>query len=395
MFHDLTMPPPDKILSLMPIFRNDRRGHKIDLGVGVYRDPSGATPILKCVEEAERRILDAQTTKAYVGPAGDPIYCALMTQLVFGDAAPRDRLCAIQTPGAAGALAILAGLIAMARPGSTIHVPNPTWINHFPILESVGLEVVTYPYFDSSTGLVDFNAAMQYLSAAPRGDVILLHGCCHNPTGADLDLAQWRKMSDIIEGRGLIPFVDIAYQGFGDGLEDDAFAVRLLASMVPEMIVASSCSKNFGIYRERTGTAFVLGSNPQQAEIARAQMVTLARDNYSMPPDHGSAIVRTILEDPTLAAGWRQELEEMRVNIRNIRDQLSAAFRRSTGDDRFAYFRTNKGMFSRLNITPQDAARLREEFAIYVIEDGRINVAGLQIDQIGRFVEAITAIDRG
>ena len=392
MFANLTMPPPDKILSLIPIYRQDTRAHKIDLGIGVYRDASGNTPIFRAVREAERRILELQDTKAYVGPAGDAVYCELITRLVFGETAPFDRLRAIQTPGGAGALTILAGLIAGARPDATIHVPDPTWVNHVAIFRAHGLDVVTYRYLDPDTGLVDFDAVSRHLSTVPRGDVILLHGCCHNPTGADLDHAQWRAVAEIVERRGLIPMIDIAYQGFGDGLQEDAFAVRLLASAVPEMLVASSCSKNFGIYRERTGTAFVLAASPAEADTARAQMVVGARNGYSMPPDHGSAIVRTVLEDTLLAQDWRAELETMRLNISSIRNALSSAFRRTTNDARFDFLAQNKGMFSRLKVTPQDALRLREEFAIYLVEDGRINVAGLRSDQIDYFVDAVRAV---
>jgi aromatic-amino-acid transaminase len=392
MFSALTMPPPDKILSLIPIFRQDTRAGKIDLGVGVYRDASGNTPILRAVSEAEKRIHSGQTTKAYVGPAGDPVYCELMTRLVFGDDAPFERIRAIQTPGGAGALTVLAGLVAIARPGATVHVPDPTWVNHISILEDNGLKVVTYPYLNLETRLADFEAIVAHLSTATPGDVILLHGCCHNPTGADLDAGQWQSIASIIAERGLLPLVDIAYQGFGDGLEEDAFAVRHLASVVPEMLVSSSCSKNFGIYRERTGTAFALAATAERADVTKAQMIVRARTGYSMPPDHGGAIVRTILADPELKADWQAELEEMRLNITALRRGLADAFGQRTQSADYDFLSSNKGMFSLLAVTPAQAVRLREEFAIYIVEDGRINVAGLRIDQIDLLAEAVLSL---
>jgi aromatic-amino-acid transaminase len=392
MFDDLTMPPADKILSLMPIFRQDGRSNKIDLGVGVYRDASGTTPIPRAVREAEKRIHTAQTTKAYVDPAGDPVFCDLIGRLVFGEAAPWERIRGIQTPGGAGALTVLAGLIYLARPGAAVHVPDPTWVNHVSILEDNRLRVVTYPYLDSRTGEVDFDALLDHFSRAERGDIVLLHGCCHNPTGADPSRSQWQALAEIIAERGLVPLVDIAYQGFGEGLEDDAFVVRLLAGMVPEMLVSSSCSKNFGIYRERTGAAFILAANADRADAAKAQLTVRARVVYSMPPDHGSAIVRTVLEDPALAADWRAELDDMRSSILSLRQGLAASFRRFTNGSDYDFLAKNKGMFSLIGLTPREAVMLRERHAIYIVEDGRINVAGLQASQIDTFAEAVLAV---
>jgi aromatic-amino-acid transaminase len=366
MFDDLTMPPADKILSLMPIFRQDSRSNKIDLGVGVYRDASGTTPIPRAVREAEKRIHTAQTSKAYVGPAGDPVFCDLIGRLVFGEAAPWERIRGIQTPGGAGALTVLAGLISLARPGAAV--------------------------LDSRTGEVDFDALLDHFSRSERDDIVLLHGCCHNPTGADPSRSQWQALAEIIAERGLIPLVDIAYQGFGDGLEDDAFVVRLLAGMVPEMLVSSSCSKNFGIYRERTGAAFILAANANRADATKAQLTVRARIVYSMPPDHGSAIVRTVLEDPTLAADWRAELDGMRSNILSLRQGLAASFRRFTNGGDYDFLAKNKGMFSLIGLTPGEAVMLRERHAIYIVEDGRINVAGLQACQIDTFAEAVLAV---
>ncbi|BCH57182.1 amino acid aminotransferase [Agrobacterium vitis] len=394
MLDTLTMPPPDKILALMPIFRQDSRSHKLDLGVGVYRDASGITPVLRAVREAEARILRDQTTKAYIGPAGDAVYCDLMTKLVFGDHAPCERIRAIQTPGGAGALAVICGLIAKSAPNATLLVPDPTWVNHLSIIEDNGLAVKRWPYLDPTTGGVDFEALKQVVCSAKAGDVMLLHGCCHNPTGTDLNQAQWRELGMLLIDKGVVPFIDIAYQGFGDGLDEDAFGVRYLATTVPEMLVASSCSKNFGIYRERTGVAFVMGQTSKQAEIAAAQMVVRARIAYSMPPDHGSRIVSTILGDADMSADWRAELEDMRNTIVSLRQALAKAFQLRSQGNHYDFLTANKGMFSKLGVTPQQVERLRNEFAIYMVEDSRINIAGLRHEQIDSFVEAVVCVTR-
>ncbi len=392
MFENLVMPPPDKILALMPLFREDPREHKLDLGVGVYRNASGVTPIIAAVREAERLVLEEQTTKSYIGPAGDPAFCDLLTRLVFSDQAPLDRIRSIQTPGGAGALTILAGLIATTAPEATVLLPEPTWVNHLSIIEDSGLAMRSWPYLSQQSGGVDFEAMVAAVRSAKAGDVILLHGCCHNPTGTDLDEAQWRALGELLVQTGVIPWIDIAYQGFGASLYEDAFAVRHLASVVPEMLVASSCSKNFGIYRERTGAAMILGETPAQADIALAQMVVRARLCYSMPPDHGSRIVRTVLENEKLEGIWRAELDQMRANIVGLREALADAFLQRGADGRYEYLRTNKGMFSLLGITPTEAVRLRHESAVYVVEDGRINIAGLRHDQINDFADAVIAV---
>lgn len=394
MFESLTVPPPDRILSLIPLFRQDTRPEKIDLGVGVYRDATGRTPILGAVAEAERRLLAGETTKAYVGPAGDPVFCDLMIDIVFGAAAPRDRLRVIQTPGGAGALTVLAGLTALARPGAAVHVPEPTWVNHVSILNDAGLRIVPYPYLDQERGVADVARLLAHLRRAAPGDVVLLHGACHNPSGADLSPDDWREVAEIVLSRGLVPFVDLAYQGFGDGLDADAFGVRLLAETVPTLMVAVSCSKNFGIYRDRTGLAFVLAPTPTIANAARAQMVVRARIGYSMPPDHGSAIVRTVLSDPALAADWRAELEEMRLGVVGLRHALADTFRQLRNDDRYDFLRQAKGMFSLLGTTVEQAVKLRDDHAIYIVEDGRMNIAGLRLDQVETFCKAVLAVTR-
>lgn len=391
MLDALTAPPPDKILSLMDLFKSDTRPDRIDLGVGVYRDARGLTPILDVVRRAEARLDAAATTKAYVGPAGDPRFVELVRDLAFGFGAPVDRLRGIQTTGGAGALRLLAGLIARARPGATVHVPDPTWVNHTALIADAGLEMSTYRYYDASSGNVAFDAMLEDIAAMPPGDVIMLHGCCHNPTGADPSLEQWQVIADTIAARDLFAFVDLAYQGFGDGLEADAAATRLLVNTLPQLVVAYSCSKNFGIYRDRAGAAFLLARTPGEADIARAQLTVQSRVAYSMPPDHGAALVRDILADPETASLWRTDVEMMRGRIADTRARLADALA-SFSHPRLNGLARQKGMFSLLPLSEAQVVRMREDFAIYMVSDGRINLAGLQPDQIPVLKAALAAI---
>ncbi|WP_131120155.1 aromatic amino acid transaminase [Lichenihabitans psoromatis] len=394
MFNHLEMASPDKILSLMGLFRDDPRPEKIDLGIGVYRDLSGHTPILACVREAEQRLLAQQDTKTYVSPVGDERFTQALTSLVFGDHEKLERMSGLQTPGGAGALRLLAGLLAQARPGGRIWVPDPTWTHHHAVFADAGLDVRVYPYLNGVTHAVDVEAMLDTLLRVQPGDVVLLHGCCHNPSGADPTPEQWRAIVDVIVQRGLFPFVDLAYQGFGEGLEQDAAATRLIARHVPEMVIAYSCSKNFGIYRERTGGAFVLGETASKAAAAKSQLAVLARLAYSMPPDHGASVVRIILEDEPLSIAWRVELATMRDKIQKARLTLADAFRKRTGGDRYGFLARHKGMFSLLGTTADDAVRLREDHAVYVVGDGRINLAGLQLGSVDRFVGAVLSQTR-
>ncbi|MFO1363418.1 MAG: amino acid aminotransferase [Burkholderiales bacterium] len=391
MLEALRKAEPDRILSLIALVRDDPRPGKMDLSIGVYRDESGRTPILAAVRAAERRLYEGETTKSYVGPAGDAAFNAAVQRLVFGDG-DASRIRAVQTPGGAGALRILAGLLARARPGATVWLPDPTWVNHESIMADAGLAIRRYPYFDPATGGIRFDALLDALGGAAAGDAVLLHGCCHNPSGADPTAAEWRELADLLVRKGLFPFVDLAYQGFGDGLDEDAAAVRLLAGRVPEMAVATSCSKNFGIYRERTGAAFVLGATPAQADVALSQLVVCARIAYSMPPDHGASIVRIVLEDPALAARWRDELAAMRGAVVATRRALAAAFRTRTGTERYDFLLRHRGMFSLLGVDERQADRLRREHGIYVVADGRANLAGLRANQIEPLVSALLAV---
>lgn len=387
MFETLTPAKPDPILTIMAAFREDKRADKIDVSVGVYKDEAGGTPIVAAVREAELRLHAGQQTKTYLGPLGDVAFNDLMLSLVFGPKAERARIRAAQTPGGCGALRLLADLIAAARPGATVHIPDPTWVNHEPLLASSGLDLKTYAYFDRAGGGVRFDAMMQDLRAARRGDVVLLHGCCHNPTGADLDMAQWKAVGALMLERGLFPLVDLAYQGLGFGLEEDAEPVRHLASIMPEMAVAASCSKNFAVYRDRVGAAFILAASPAAADIAGAKLATIGRGMWSMPPDHGAAAVRIVLEDASLRANWRAELDGMRERIQMLRENLASELTRLTNAD-FSFVTRQTGMFSCLPLTEGQAQRLRDTRGVYLLPDGRINVAGLNAQNTAPFAKA-------
>jgi aromatic-amino-acid transaminase len=391
MFETLTAAPPDKIIALMGQFREDPRPGKIDLGVGVYKDAKGDTPIMAAVREAEKLLYERQSTKTYVGMAGDPLFNAAMIGLVFGDGADRARIRAAQAPGGSGALRILAELIARSK-GTTVWLSDPTWPNHVPLIRAAGVTTRDYPYFDAATGTVRFDAMIAALKGAAAGDIVLLHGCCHNPTGANLDHGQWEAVADLLVSRGLFPFVDLAYQGFGDGLEEDAFGVRLLASRVPEMAVAASCSKNFAVYRDRVGTAFLLGRNPAEADIAFSQLLSVARGMYSMPPDHAAAAIRIVLEDGKLTESWKSELESMRRRMVLLREGFADALRRQSNSDRFDFIARHRGMFSRIGATPAQVEKLRAEHGVYMVGDSRINVAGLPEDRLDTLAASIISV---
>ena len=388
MFHVLEPAKPDLILSIMQRFREDARPHKVDVSVGVYKDEAGGTPIMPSVREAEARLYAGQASKTYLGILGDMAFNAEMIGLAFGPQAERARIASAQTPGGSGALRVLADLIHAARPGATVHAPDPTWANHVPLLSTAGLKLTSYRYFDAESGGVDFDAMMADLGKAQSGDVVLLHGCCHNPTGADLDFAQWQALATLIAARGLLPLVDLAYLGLGKGLEEDAAGLRHLAGLVPQVLVAVSCSKNFSVYRERAGAALVLCANAHEAELVSGKMSLIARTMYSMPPDHGAAAVRLILEDPALKAQWQGELEGMRTRIQSLRAGLTAALNRHTNAADYGFVTRQTGMFSRLPLTEGQADRLRADHAVYLVPDGRINIAGLTPENTEIFARA-------
>ena len=377
MFEVLPPAKPDLILSIMQLFREDQRTNKIDVSVGVYKDEAGGTPIMPSVREAEKRLYAAQDTKTYLGILGDMAFNSAMADLALGSSVERARVAMAQAPGGSGALRVLADLLFAARPGAVVHAPDPTWANHVPLISTSGLTLKPYAYFDAATGGLRFDAMMADLGKAQAGDIVLLHGCCHNPTGADLDIEQWRAVGDLVVARGLLPLVDLAYAGLGNGLDADVAGLRYLAARVPEMVVAVSCSKNFSVYRERVGAALVVAKNAQDAALAQGKMSLIARTMYSMPPDHGAACVRLILEDPALKAQWRGELDAMRGRMQGLRQGLAVALARHSNARDFSFVTRQTGMFSRLPLSEGQAERLRVERAVYLVPDGRINIAGL------------------
>ena len=392
MLSNLQPQAPDSILKLIEEFKADTRQGKIDLGVGVYKDPQGVTPVMRAVKAAEQRIWESQTTKAYTGLAGEPEYRNAMAQMVLKDV-PGDRLASLATVGGTGAIRQALELARLANPGVTVYVSNPTWPNHLSIMKFMGLPFVEYRYFDNETRGVDFEGMKADVAKAGRGDIVLLHGCCHNPTGANLTMEQWDEVAAILEKSGAIPLIDLAYQGFGDGLEEDAAATRMIAARLPEVLIAASCSKNFGIYRERTGILFALAENSASRDLAQGSMAYLNRQNYSFPPDHGARIVSTILTDDALRADWAAELEEVRNTMLGLRAQLASELRDLSGSDRFDFIGQHRGMFSRLGATPEQVARLKSDAAIYMVGDSRLNIAGLNQHTVPVLARAI--IDAG
>ncbi len=393
MFDKLSQQPADKILALMAQYRADPRETKVDLGVGVYKDATGNTPVMRAVKEAERRILADQNSKAYVGLAGDPEFSNVMIDLVLGDTIPRDRIAAVATPGGTGAIRQALELIKLADPKATVWLSNPTWPNHPSIIKYLDMPTADYRYFDSETRGVDFDGMIKDLRQVKAGDVVLLHGCCHNPTGANLTADQMAQVIALIKAQGAMPLVDIAYQGFGDGLEDDAAATRQIAAAFDNCLIAASCSKNFGIYRERTGILMAIAKDADQAALAQQNMAFLNRQNYSFPPDHGARVVTTILQDAELRADWEAELEETRNGMLALRQQLADELKRLTNSDRFNFLADHRGMFSRLGTTPELVEKLRADHGIYMVGDSRMNIAGLNEKTVPILAKAI--VDAG
>ncbi len=392
MFDALKEKPADKILALGQAFREDPRETKIDLGVGVYKTPEGVTPVMRAVKSAEKQLWESETTKAYTALAGDPAFADAMIALVLGDAVARDQVSAIATPGGTGAVRQAFDLIKMASPGARVFVSDPTWPNHLSILAHMGIEVVMYRYFDPETVGVDFAGMMADLDGLRAGDVVLLHGCCHNPTGANLNMTEWRAVVDLLNARGALPMIDIAYQGFGDGLEADAAAVRFVAENCPEMLIAASCSKNFGIYRERTGILMAVAQDRALQKVTQGNLAYLNRQNYSFPPDHGARLGTMVLTDSALRADWQSELEEVRLGMLKLRESLAAELQRLSGSDRFGFIAQHRGMFSRLGATPEQVERLRADHAIYMIGDSRINIAGLNARTVPILAKAMIEV---
>ncbi|WP_462053651.1 amino acid aminotransferase [Vibrio cholerae] len=389
MFTHLPAPVLDSILSLSVAFRNDPRPQKVDLGIGVYKNSLGETPIMRAVALAQDKVVASQKTKSYVGLAGCEEFNQSMMQLVLGSTLDTERTIAIQTPGASGALRMLGDLMRVAQPDTTVWITDPSYVNHKPVMEAAGLKVRYYRYFSRETKMVNTEQMLADLAQAGTKDVVLLHGCCHNPTGADIDFSAWQAITELAQKNGFIPFVDIAYQGFGDGLEQDAKGLRYMAERMEEMLITTSCSKNFGLYRERTGAAIVIGKNQQEVTNARGKMLTLARSTYTMPPDHGAALVKTVLRDEQLTAIWKQELSEMQQRLLTLRKNLCNELRNQHNTRQFDFIESHRGMFTVLGFSAEQMGRLREEFAIYGVADGRINIAGLTEKDIPYVANAI------
>jgi aromatic-amino-acid transaminase len=393
MFDRLPKPQPDGILAVMAAFRADPRPDKVDLGVGVYKDAAGRTPVMRAVKAAEARLVAEQDTKTYTQLTGDPAFHTAMAGLILGDAVPPARLAAAAATGGTGAVRLGFELIRIANPAARLWISRPTWPNHITIAEAVGLAWSPYRWLDAEAGSLDRAGLMADLAQAQAGDVVVLHGCCHNPTGVDMAPSDWAAVADLCESRGLVPMVDIAYQGFGAGLEPDAAGLRLLVARLPRVIVAASGAKNFGLYRERVGIAFVIAPEAER-DTVQATLAALNRATISFPPDHGARVVTTILTDPALRADWAAELEAMRARIEGLRRLLADALRELTGSDRMSFVAAQRGMFSTLPLRPDQVARLAREHGVYAVGGGRVNMAGLTEANVPVVARALAAVLR-
>ncbi len=386
-------PKGDPILRIMELFQADTRPDKIDLSVGVYKTTEGHTPVLASVKEAERRILGAEQSKTYLGLAGNVGFSKALGELIFGtDGWASGSIASLQSVGGSGALRLIFEYARQRAGIKRVHVSVPTWENQSGIAAATGLEIGRYPYFDRQSSSLQFEVMLDALGKLGPEDAVLLHGCCHNPTGTDLNRAQWQAVADLALARGWLPMVDLAYAGFGTSLEQDTAGLNLLRATVPTTLVAASCSKNFGLYRERVGAAYIATESPDHAVSAAAEMMRIAREIYSMPPDHGAAIVQTILTDAGLRAMWFEELGQMRDRINEMRALLSQALNRLDGSNRFDHLASQRGMFSLLELSVEQVCRLRDEFAVYLIEDGRTNVAGITAANVDATARALLAV---
>ena len=392
MFETLQAMPADAILGLIAEHRDDPRPNKIYLGVGVYRNATGETPVLDAVKKAERHLLETQTSKSYLGTAGDASFNAAMQAMTFAGVVPDERLVTIQTPGGSGSLRVAAGLLLRARAGARVWVSEPTWANHVPLLGGAGIELKSLPYYDTERHVIQIDAMLDALRAVPQGDIVLLHACCHNPSGLDPSEDEWRAIADVIVERELIPFVDVAYQGFARNVDDDAFAIRHLAPRVPEMIIANSCSKNFGLYRDRVGSMSFLSADAATQSIVSSQANNYVRTLYSMPPDHGAAVVSIILNNAELRDEWLAELKGMRDRLQDMRALLNDALLQKTPDHDFSHLARATGMFCFLGITAEQITRLKQDFGIYMVESSRVNVAGITADNVSYLSDSIAAV---
>lgn len=395
MFEHLKALPADPILGLNQTFQQDSNPDKINLSVGVYQNAQGLTPVFTAVKKAEKELLELQKTKSYAPQAGDPAFVEHSTNLLLGSdlaQALGDKVATVMTPGGCGALRMGAELLVSSKPDAVVWVSDPTWANHYPLLESAGLTLKNYAYYNAETRSVDFSAMLEALGSIPQGDVVLLHGCCHNPTGADITSAQWDQVIDVLAERDLVPFIDVAYQGFGDSLDQDAYGIRQAVKRLPEVLIASSCSKNFGLYRERTGSITVVTQSETQTNAARSHILSAARCSYSMSPYHGGGIVGHLLGDDSLTQEWKTELEQVRTRMNNLRIGLAEGLNQAQSKIDFSFVAQSKGMFCFLGIPRADVLMLRSEFSLYLLENTRINIAGLSEENLPVIVERVADV---
>lgn len=395
MFDKLEKLPDDPILGLLRLFREDDSDSKVDLGAGVYQNEHGATEVLSSVKKAEKRLWDTQLTKTYEGLKGNLEFNAAMTRMMFGDDHPAladGRVATIQTTGGSGGLHIAAAVLLRATPGVRVWASEPTWPNHQPLLASAGLEMCSYPYYNGDHHQVDFSAMLAGLEKASPGEVVLLHGCCHNPTGADLKHAQWDELIELLAARQLVPFIDVAYQGFADGLDNDAYGVRACAARLPEVLVVSSCSKNFGLYRDRVGCTSIVARDADTANIGASHLANVTRRVYSMPPAHGAEVVQIILNDDELHREWRAELSAMRNRINALRRSFAAMLNEKCGTNQFDFIAQQRGMFSLLGLDRAQIQRLRDEYHVYMVGSSRANIAGVSEANLDYLTDAIVAV---
>ncbi len=395
MFQSIERRPPDPILGLSTAFKKDTNPNKIDLGVGVYKDESGKTPVVSAIKKAEKLLWETEDSKSYIAQAGPEGFNSHMATMILGEnnsALKEQRACSVLAPGGSGALRVAAEFVSANFPDTRTWVSTPTWANHVPLLSSAGLKLVEYPYYNYDKHEIDIDRMMDTLKQASVGDLVLVHGCCHNPCGGDLSKDQWQAFAEAAEKQGFTPFVDLAYQGLGDGLEEDVYGLRLLTEKLPEVIIASSCSKNFGLYRERTGAVLMVGETADQVSASASQLLSTARQIYSMPPSHGAAMVEIVLSDPALKQEWLLELTGMRERINVLRSQLVVKLKSAGVDQDFSFIEREKGMFSFLGLNPEQVQKLIDDYSIYMVKSSRINVAGISNSNIDYLVDALAKV---
>ena len=395
MFGSLKALPADPILGLLAKYRKDNNPNKIDLGVGVFKNEAGHTAVLDCVKKAEQHRTNTEDSKVYIGPTGSPVFNDVMAKLIFGaehKVLNENRARTISTPGGTGALRVAAEFIKSCKAGATIWVSNPTWANHTGLFQAAGLIVKTYPYYDYENKSLDFDGMLNALKEVSSDDVVLLHACCHNPSGMDLNNEQWKQVAEVAKDVGFTPLIDMAYQGFGAGLDEDAYGLRLMAETVKEMIVCSSCSKNFGLYRERIGGCTIIGESSIAVDIANSVLLYVVRVIYSMPPAHGAAIVETILSSDELRAEWHSELKGMRDRINGNRQLIVDKLVENGVTRDFSFISRQSGMFSFLGITPEQVQQLQDEYSIYMVGSSRMSIAGIANSNVDYLAKSIAKV---